>query len=146
MFGCYPEVHRQLTQLIAKAGLNGICQLAGRKSPAEMSAIYAKAELLIHPADGEPFGRVLIEAMASELPVVAFRHGGPVEILEEGGGVLIPPGEVHPMSEVIVALLKDPEKRRVLGQAGRVIVKKKYTSQRHAEAMMAIYDRLLDHK
>jgi len=67
----------------------------------------------------EPFGRVLVEAMAMKKPVVASMAGGPLEIVEDGRtGFLVPAGDDAAMATRIVELLSAPEEARRIGEAG----------------------------
>lgn len=68
----------------------------------------------------EPFGMVILEAMAAGVPVVASAHGGPLEILEHGkSGWLVEPSNPQALAVAISTLLSDPEQRFRLGQAGK---------------------------
>ena len=71
---------------------------------------------LLHCADREPFGIVILEAMASGRPVVAPAAGGPAEIVEPDFGKLYSPGDAGAAAEALVELLRD---RELASQAGR---------------------------
>ncbi|MBC7224879.1 MAG: glycosyltransferase family 4 protein, partial [Anaerolineae bacterium] len=68
--------------------------------PAEaMPSVMAALDLLVHTARAEPFGRVLVEAMAMERPVVAYADGGVPEVVSDGEtGCLVPPGDVDALA------------------------------------------------
>jgi len=74
----------------ALSGRPGIT-LAGAVPHDEVPAWIARAHVLCLPSLVEPFGQVLLEAMACGRPVVATRVGGPPEFVPEGGGVLVDP-------------------------------------------------------
>ena len=77
-------------------------------------------DVLVHLAHAEPFGRVLIEAMALEKPVVAVRGGGTGEIITNGtNGFLAQPGDLAMFSAHVVTLLKDAGLRQLFGSNGR---------------------------
>ena len=63
----------------------------------------------------EPFGMVIVEAMASGLPIVASAVGGIPEVLKYGGGELIPPADPGILAQHLKALIQDPVRRRTLG-------------------------------
>jgi len=68
----------------------------------------------------EPFGMVIIEAMAMSKPVIASRIGGIPEIVVDGEtGILVPPGDVNQLCEAMRTLVQDEHLRRQLGCAGR---------------------------
>ena len=73
----------------------------------------------LHCADREAFGIVLIEALASALPVVAPDAFGPTEILDSTCGRLYPPGDAAAAGAALVEVIGDPELARSLGVAGR---------------------------
>jgi glycosyltransferase involved in cell wall biosynthesis len=68
----------------------------------------------------EPFGIVVIEAMAGGTPVVASDVGGIPEIIEDGiSGVLVPPGDALALREALSGLMADPIRRQAMGEAAR---------------------------
>jgi N-acetylglucosaminyl-diphospho-decaprenol L-rhamnosyltransferase len=79
----------------------------------------ARCSCLLHCAEREPFGLVLLEAMASGRPVVAPRAGGPLEIVGEGCGRLYAPGDARAAAAALVELLGDREQLRRAGKRAR---------------------------
>ena len=82
-------------------------------------AALASAHLLLHCADAEPFGLVLVEALACGRPVVAPAAAGPLEIVTDGAGRLYPPGDAHAAADALRAVLADPARRRAAGARRR---------------------------
>jgi glycosyltransferase involved in cell wall biosynthesis len=74
----------------------------------DMPAALAKAHVLLHCADAEPYGMALVEALAAGRPVVAPAAAGPLEIVAEGTGRLYPPGDVTAAATALQAVLADP--------------------------------------
>jgi glycosyltransferase involved in cell wall biosynthesis len=68
----------------------------------------ARAHLLLHCADAEPFGMALLEALACGRPVAAPAAGGPLEIVQESAGRLYAPGDAEAGAAAVRALLADP--------------------------------------
>jgi glycosyltransferase involved in cell wall biosynthesis len=67
----------------------------------------------------EAFGQVVVESMGAMTPVIATRHGGIIDIVEEGvQGLLIEPNSVTDLKRAIKELWLDPERRRKMGAAG----------------------------
>ena len=80
---------------------------------------FRVADLLVLSSDNEPFGRVIIEAMACEVPVIATRGGGVPEILRDGlDGILITPGNHQEMADAATRILKDRTLREHLTHSG----------------------------
>ncbi|MGI5817755.1 MAG: glycosyltransferase family 4 protein [Armatimonadota bacterium] len=101
-------------------------------------------DLLVLASIDEPFGRVVIEAMAAGLPVVATDAGGVPEIVVEGKtGLLVPPEAPEPMADAIAALLGDPVRARAMGEAGRRRAVERFDVRRVAREVGQIYDELL---
>ena len=108
-----------LERLRARAGrpdLAGRVELSG---PAVAAQALADATCLLHCADSEPFGLVLLEALSSARPVVAPASGGPAELLDDEVARLYPPGDAAAAADRLVELLGDPELAARLGAAGR---------------------------
>jgi glycosyltransferase involved in cell wall biosynthesis len=90
----------------------------------------------------EQFGFVIIEAMASGIPVVASTIGGIPRVLGDAG-VLIPPGDVEALRGAIRELLGDPARRLALGEEGRARALAHFRREDVAARMAAVYRRLL---
>jgi len=76
------------------------------------------ASILILPSENEPFGRVLVEAMACGVPVVATRGGGVPEIVREGrDGLLVATGKTGEIASAVKTILNDESLRDRIGQA-----------------------------
>ncbi len=74
--------------------------------------VYNSLDLLIHCSiEPEPFGRVIVEGLLCEIPIVASAAGGALEIIrDESYGLVHKPGDYHDLAEKIVRSLKDPER------------------------------------
>lgn len=108
----------ELRQLISKLGLEDHVQLTGRVPDALQ--VMAESEICVFPSvwELEGFGLVTIEAMSLGKPVVAFDTGPTPELIEDGKtGVLIEPGNVEAVAEVIVELLEKPRLAEKIGSA-----------------------------
>jgi glycosyltransferase involved in cell wall biosynthesis len=86
----------------------------------DVAAYYRKCTVVVHASiEPEPFGMVLIEAMAEARPVVASILGAPSEIVHEGvEGYLVNPKDAEAMADRIIALLADPELATEMGLRG----------------------------
>ncbi|MFY0606648.1 MAG: glycosyltransferase family 1 protein [Cyclobacteriaceae bacterium] len=90
----------------------------GRLQGEDLAHAYASADVFVFPSTTETFGNVVLEAMASGLPVVAAAEGGPVDIVQEGlTGALVEPQNESAFFQAIVKILDDESYRLKLSQA-----------------------------
>ena len=98
----------------------------------------------------EAFGRVAVEAMAMEVPIIASAHGGSLETVLDGAtGWLLPVnsrGEITPqaLADCIAAALQNPAKLRTMGQRARRHVLHRFTEDQCCQAEMTVYERLIE--
>jgi glycosyltransferase involved in cell wall biosynthesis len=104
----------------------------------------ASLDILVQPSRRETFGRVLIEAMASHKPVIATRIGGMPEIVREGEtGILVRPEDPRDLAGAMLELLRDPGRRRTMGDAGRRRVETHFGLPQRIHRLQTIYDQVL---
>jgi glycosyltransferase involved in cell wall biosynthesis len=85
----------------------------------DVGRLLQGADLLCQPNTApEPFGIVFVEALSAAVPVVTSDAGGAREIVTPECGVLVPPGDTGRLAAAVQALIDDPVRRRVLGDAG----------------------------
>ncbi len=116
---------------------------AGYRS--DVPQVMAALDVLVVPSTSpEPFGRTILEAMASGTPVIATAHGGPLDIIEEGKtGLLVPPGDPAALAVAIIQMAEEPEWRKRMGDAGRSEVLEKYTLDRYVDRVLEVYEEVL---
>lgn len=90
-------------------------------SRADVPNVLAECDLLVHAARQEPLGRVLLEAAASGLAIVATDVGGTREIFprDADAAILVPPDNRSALAEALGDLLQDDHRRKALGVAAR---------------------------
>lgn len=132
-------------RLIAQAKALGLGQnLTFFPHQNDNRAALAACDVLVHAACREPFGRVLIEAMALEKPVIAFAAAGAGEILtNEKDGLLMPAasGSVGLM-EAMRKVLLSPSLGEKLGKAARLTVQQRFNAADGAEQIRKLYESL----
>ena len=110
--------------------------------------LYSHAAVFCCPSVYEPFGIINLEAMACETPVVASAVGGILEVVVDGEtGLLVPPANPEALAAALTRLLKDPDTRRRMGQAGRRRVEAQFSWASIAERTERVYaDAIADFK
>jgi glycosyltransferase involved in cell wall biosynthesis len=132
------EAEGELKALAAQLGLDPRVHFAGHRE--DIPEILPALDCFVLASREEPFGRVLVEAMAAGLPVVAARVGGVPEIVLEGTtGLLVPPGDPAPLAAAIRQILADPARARAMGLAGRTRAEREYDAALHARRVEALY-------
>lgn len=110
----------------------------------DIKDIVSQINLLIHTAIDEPFGRVIIEAMAMEKPVISYDSGGPKEIIIDGQtGFLVPPFNTEVLTEKALVLLKDNSLAAKFGKSGRERVINKFNIKENILQMEKIFNDML---
>ena len=102
----------------------------------ELPAVYRTSDIFILPStnSGEAFGLVLLEAMASGLPVIASKLPGVRTVFEdEQEGLLIRPGDEEDLKEKIELLITNEDLRKKMGSSARQLAEKKYSWKKIAE-------------
>ena len=88
-------------------------------------------------------GRVLVEAMAAGLPIVASRVGGIPDLIKDGqNGLLVPPADGSALAKAISALLADKKNRNRMGKAGKKMCRT-YSAEAMVEQVDDLYRELL---
>jgi glycosyltransferase involved in cell wall biosynthesis len=129
------DLHRLVKELGVEA------QVVYVGEAADIKAAEAALDVLVLPSGlPEPFGGVVLEAMALGKPVVATRHGGTCEQVEDGvTGFLVPPGDAVAHAEAIGRLLADAELRRAMGERGRERFLRLFELERHHARMVETF-------
>jgi len=132
----------RLAEQVAASGLDRQVRFLGRRTRDEIAALLRETDVLAVPsvptADGRREGIpvVLLEAMASEVAVVASDLSGIPELVEDGRtGLLAPPGDAPALAAALASLAADPALSRRLARAGRERVEREYDIGRNAAAL-----------
>ncbi len=134
----------QVELLAADLGLSSKLVLTGlRRDVPELMAAF---DIFVLSSLWEGLPRVLPQAMASGLPIVATAVDGNAEAVCDGvNGLLVPPGDPTAMARAVVSLLRDPERAAQMGAAGRSRVAE-FGARLMVERVAALYEELLAEK
>jgi glycosyltransferase involved in cell wall biosynthesis len=136
-----------LEQLADQLGLAEQVIFLGRVSSTEMPAFFASIDALVLPSRTtatwkEQFGRVLVEAMACQTPVIGSDSGEIPHVIGEAG-LIFPEGDRQALAGLLQRLAKDAALRAELGRLGRSRVLVHFTQQRIAAATYRVYQQML---
>ena len=144
--GCAPpgleEYAEQCRQMVADMGLSDHVRFVGyrRDIPDWMRTF----DVFVLPTDSEPFGKVIVEAMAAGCPVVATRVGGIPEIItDEGLGSLVPPGDIQATAAAVIGFLTDRQRAEVVGNSARSHVQGHFGMDRMIGSLQQLYEQVL---
>jgi glycosyltransferase involved in cell wall biosynthesis len=130
----------RLKETIGSLDLENLVKIEGfRKDARELIAAF---DVFVLPSIlPEPFGLVIVEAMAAGKPVIATAHGGPTEMVVEGEtGFLIPPKNPYALASAIKNLLAHPEEAARLGSAGRRRFLDHFEMREYVHRIERLYD------
>ena len=110
----------------------------------DVPRVLAASDVFVMTSLWEGLGLVFLEAMATELPVLATRVSAVPEVVLDGAtGVLVPPSDPRAVATAMVALAADPERRARLGLAGAARVRERFGLPRMVEETLAVYRAVL---
>ena len=137
-------LRRELERQAAEAGLlPHIVEFIG--GVFDTAPLYRQADICVLTSDFEGLPNVLLEAMASGLPVVTTNVGGVGQIVRNGEtGFMVPPENEEAMVSAILLLDKNPGLRREMGQRGREFVLSHHSLTRLPELLHGLYARALN--
>ena len=102
-----------------------------------------KVDLMVHTTPAEPFGRVFVEAMLAEVPIVTYRAGGALEIVKEHETGDLGNNENELIAKTI-NLIDDASQRKEMGKAGRARAVSHFSLKQHTEAVLQVYQSIDD--
>lgn len=129
----------------AFAHLDSLIRIGGWLSGGELRAAYQLADVVAAPSIYlDPFPTVALEAMAAGKPVVATCFGGAREAIVDGEtGYIVNPFDISALSDRLLRLLTDEDRRRRMGLLGRARLAQHFSLDDQARRMLALYERAL---
>jgi len=140
------EDREKLEQQVAAAHLGDQVHFHGQVPRTEVLAALRRADVLVTPSVPTRDGRregipvVIMEAMASGLPVVASRLSGIPELVDDGvTGILTEPGDSRAVADALARLADQPDLRRQYGSAGREKVVRSFDLKQNAARLVQLF-------
>lgn len=138
-----PE-RRPLEELIGELGLGAVVTLLGAWPHEEVADFVEALDVAVSSSDFEGMPLAVMEFMAAGKPVVATAVGGVPDLIEDGvHGLLVPPRRPVELAAALAELLRDPERRRALGEAGRERQRRDFDFPRMVRALEGRYRELV---
>jgi glycosyltransferase involved in cell wall biosynthesis len=110
----------------------------------DIPQILNAMDIFVHASvEPEPFGRVILEAMAMGKPIVATKPGGPCEIIEEGiTGYLVPMNDHESMKDAIMRYVHEPRRAEEMGAAAREASEKNFSVSQMVQGVEKVYEEI----
>lgn len=132
----------ELQSLASELGISYAVVWTGHRT--DVADLLRLAEVFVLPSKDEPFGRAIVEAMATGKPVVAGRTGGVPEICPDGEtGYLVDPDSPEEIADAIIALLSDPGRAREMGEKGCLRARELFDARAAAAQVQGLYEEIL---
>jgi len=146
IIGQGPEKYMtDLKNRVSELGLDDSVEFCGWLDHSLVFEKYSEYDVLLFPSRWEePFGKIVLEAMAQGLPVIASRRGGPQEVISDGeNGLLVTVDDAGELARSILRLLNSDELVRKIRVAGIETVKGQYTLERIADENLEYFKSIL---
>jgi glycosyltransferase involved in cell wall biosynthesis len=139
LFGEY-EYLAELERRASAPELAGRVKFLGFRS--DIPALMRVVDVVVHTSTApEPFGRVIVEALLAQRPIVATNMGGVTEIVTDGSdGVLVAPADSVALAAAVRAIVADPARRAALAEAGLRTALQRFSLARMRSAVAAVVD------
>lgn len=132
-----------LRKQVERADLEGSVHFLGHRS--DVPRLLKHFDVFVHPSRWEGFGLVFLEAMAAELPVVATTVSAIPEIVQDGRtGFLVEPDNSRQLQDALRTLLRSPERRDGMGQAGRRRLESSFTVEHMIDQYENLYETVIN--
>ncbi|MDQ1329647.1 MAG: hypothetical protein QG641_2939 [Candidatus Poribacteria bacterium] len=129
----------ELNELTRSLGIENRVIFTGHRT--DMPDVMASFDVLVSASWAEPFGRVIIEAMAVGKPVIATMAGGAPEIVQDKiTGILVPPKNHQAIAEAMLYVIQD-NKLQAMGHAGQKRAKEIFSIENHVREVQSLYSR-----
>lgn len=108
--------------------------------PAVLAEIYRESDLFVFPSVNEGLAQVLLEAMASGLPIVASDYSGGSDLITDGKeGFIVPVRDVDRLVDSILWCYQHRDETRAMGKAARAKIESQFTLDHYSQRQIALY-------
>ena len=140
MVGDGPEA-MALHQCVRDLGLSANVHFCGKKLKSDVAQMMQAADLFVLPSLYETFSAATAEALASGLPAIVTRCGGPEEFVDERSGRIVLPGDAKALAEAVDYMIRHQsefDRKAIAREASR-----RFGSASVANTLVALYGRLI---
>ena len=133
----------ELRGLVSDLGLGERVIFTGHRSDVE--DIMSASDVVVHSSsEAEPLGRVIMEAIALEKPVIATGAGGVPEMVRDGEtGSLVPPGDAEAMARALDSVLKEPARAAEMAVKARRAAERQFSARTFVRTLESEYRKIL---
>ena len=135
---------QQVRGWVRERGLEAAVHFVGPLHGAEVVQAYVDADVFALPSYTENFGMTVVEALACALPVVISDQVNIHAEVSGAGAGLVTHCDADEVAQGLETLLNDAERRRAMGEAGRRLVRARYTWPAIVESLTAEYERVIE--
>lgn len=137
-------LRKSLEELADSLGLQERVVFCGKQGRMQVTNLLRGCEVFVLPSRSEPFGIVILEAMACKKPVIATKVAGPMEIIEDGKtGILVEADNPDMLAKAMTNMLNSRDLQLFLGENGYLMVQKRFLSIHLGSAYEALFQKLL---
>jgi glycosyltransferase involved in cell wall biosynthesis len=130
---------------IVELGLTEVVEIVGGVDETEKLVLLQRSTVAVLSSDSEGLGVFLLEAAACRVPSVATAVGGTPEAIEDGvTGILVPRRDAERFADAVERLLREPELRRAMGEAGRRRIVERFSQAHQTDQLLALWSSIVD--
>lgn len=130
-----------LKALSTELGIHDKVQFLGRRN--DVPDLIKNADLFVLPSLNEPFGIIVLEAMAMGTPIIATRCAGPLEVLDDTSAILVAKGDKSSLADGLRRAIQDPEGCRMRAQNALTVYKNCYAADAVVPKILDLYDAII---
>lgn len=134
----------EIEALVRSLGISDVSDVLGPVPHHEVPNYLNRLDVYVCPSRSESFGVAVLEASACGVPVVVTNVGGLPEVVEDGKtGFIVPPEDLDALVDAVETLVRRPDLRSQMGQAGREMVARRYSWDESVRIMENVYAEVL---